>query len=79
MAATSAGDVEAVLALMADDVVFLVPGRPPMHKAEFAAAARAQAAGSAPKFEGASQIQEIRVLGDLGVHVDEASRRRHAT
>ena len=35
--ATQAGDTEAVLRLMTDDVVFLVPGRPPMHKAEFAA------------------------------------------
>src|SRR5262245_47399965 len=39
MAATKAGDVEAVLGLMTDDVVFLVPGQPPMGRAEFAAAA----------------------------------------
>ena len=30
MAATKAGDMETVLSLMADDVVFLLPGRPPM-------------------------------------------------
>ncbi len=37
MTATKAGDVETVLSLMSDDVVFLVPGRPPMRKADFAA------------------------------------------
>jgi uncharacterized protein (TIGR02246 family) len=64
MAATRAGDVDTVLKLMAEDVVFLVPGQPPMRKADFAAAAKAQAAGRAPKFEGTSEIQEIKVLGD---------------
>jgi uncharacterized protein (TIGR02246 family) len=64
MSATKTGDVETVLSLMTDDVVFLVTGRPPMRKAEFAAAARAQAAGEAPKFEGSSDIQEVKILGD---------------
>ena len=30
MAATKAGDVETVLSLIADDVVFLIPGQPVM-------------------------------------------------
>jgi len=64
MAATKAGDVETVLSLMADDVVFLVPGRPVMRKADFAAAARAQAGPDGPKFDGSSEIQEIKILGD---------------
>jgi uncharacterized protein (TIGR02246 family) len=64
LAATKAGDVEAVLQLMTDDVVFLVPGRPPMRKAEYAAAAKAQASGTAPTFDGKSEIQEIQVAGD---------------
>ena len=64
MAATKAGDVETVLGLMTDDVVFLVPGRPPMSKPEFAAASQAQATGAAPRFDGTSEIQEIKVLGD---------------
>jgi hypothetical protein len=39
MSASAAGDHERVLGLMADDVVFLVPGRPPIRgKAAFAAA-----------------------------------------
>lgn len=64
MAASRAGDIETVLSLMADDVVFLVPGQPIMHKADFATAARAQSGPEAPQFDGASEIQEIRILGD---------------
>ncbi len=64
MAASKAGDVEKLLSLMADDVVFLVPGQPVMRKADFAAAARAQSGKNAPKFDGSSEIQEIRILGD---------------
>lgn len=64
MTATKAGDVEKVLSLMSDDVVFLIPGQPVMRKAGFAAAARAQAAEDAPRFDGTSEIQEIKVLGD---------------
>jgi len=63
MAATKAGDIEKVLSLMSDDVVFLIPGQPVMRKADFAAAARTQP-GDATKFDGTSEIQEITVLGD---------------
>lgn len=64
MAATRAGDVETVLSLMADDVVFLVPGQAVMRKADFAAAARGLAGPDAPRFDGRSEIQEIQVVGD---------------
>src|SRR5215468_5926128 len=64
LAATKAGDIETVLSLMTDDVVFLVPGQLPMGKATFAAAAKAQSGKDAPKFDGTSEIQEIKVLGD---------------
>ena len=64
MSATKAGDTETVLSLMTDDVVFLVPGRPPMRKVEFAAAAKAQAGRDAPRFEGTAEIQEITVAGE---------------
>jgi hypothetical protein len=47
MAASKAGDVDKVLSLMADDVVFLLPGQPVMYKADFAAAARAQSSQDA--------------------------------
>ena len=65
MAATKAGDIETVLGLMADDVVFLLPGQPPMiGKSAFAAASKAQSSQDAPHFDGNSEIQEIQVLGD---------------
>jgi len=64
MAATKAGDADTVLGLISEDAVFLLPGRAPMRKAEFAAAARAQAGDDAPEFDGASEIQELKVLGD---------------
>jgi uncharacterized protein (TIGR02246 family) len=64
MAASKAGDVETVLSLMADDVVFLVPGQPAMRKADFAAQARSQSGQDAPQIDGSSEIQEIKVLGD---------------
>lgn len=62
--ASKAGDVETVLGLMSDDAVFLIPGREPMRKDEFAAASRAQSSASAPRIDGVSEIQEIKVLGD---------------
>ncbi len=63
MDATRAGDTAKVLGLMTDDVVFLVAGRPPFGKREFEAAAKAQA-GTPMRFDGASEIDEIRVMGD---------------
>jgi uncharacterized protein (TIGR02246 family) len=35
--ATRRGDLDTILGLMADDVVFLTPGRPPMNKQGFTA------------------------------------------
>jgi len=65
MAATRAGDVDTVLGLMADDVVFLVPGREPMiGKDAYAAAARTVAQGG-PLIDGRSDIREISVHGDV--------------
>ena len=64
MTASKAGDVDTILSLTADDVVFLVPGQPVMCKADFAVAARAQSGQGAPQFDGSSEIQEIRILGD---------------
>ena len=65
MAATKAGDIETVLSLMADDVVFLMPGQPPMiGKSAFAAAAHTPSNQAPPQFDGKSEIQEIRVLGE---------------
>jgi len=61
MAATKAGDVEIVLGLMSDDVVFLLAGQPPMiGKSAFAAAVQAQAKQGSIQFDGTSEIQEIK-------------------
>ncbi len=66
MAATKAGDSETVLSLMSDDVVFLLPGQPPMiGKSAFAAAMNAQPTDARPEFDGKSEIQEIHVAGDF--------------
>lgn len=64
MVATKAGDLATVLSLMTDDVVFLVPGAPPFGKQKFAEAMTSGAPGTKPRFDGRSEIQEIRVLGD---------------
>ncbi|HZR45358.1 MAG TPA: SgcJ/EcaC family oxidoreductase [Candidatus Manganitrophaceae bacterium] len=65
MTATKAGDIQTVLGLMAEDVVFLMPGRPPMiGKGAFAAASQGLSKEGAPQFDGASEIQEIKVLGE---------------
>ena len=64
MEATKKRDAKTILNLMADDVVFLVPGKPPMRKSEFAAAAAAQATPDAPAFDGTCAIQEVKVNGD---------------
>jgi len=63
--ATKAGDVETVLGLMTEDVVFLVPGRAPMRKAEFAALSQVPPGSPRPKFESTSKIQEVQVSGDM--------------
>ncbi len=65
MAATKAGDIETVLSLMAEDVVFLLPGQSPMiGKSAYASAARAQSSQGPVQFDGTSEIQEIKVLGE---------------
>ena len=64
MQATREGDTAAVLELMTDDVVFLVPGRPPFGKEAFAQAARQQA-GTDLRLDGESRIEEVQVHGDV--------------
>src|SRR5215216_3487778 len=61
MEASQAGDVETVLGLMADDVIFMVPGREPFGKQAFSAAAQGM---KDLQMEGTSDIRELRVLGD---------------
>lgn len=63
--ATQAGDIDSVLSLMTDDVVFLVPGREPMTKGEFAALSRVPPGSPRPKFESESEIREVQISGDM--------------
>ena len=60
--ASKSGDTDTVLGLMAEDVVFLQPGQPPMRgRSGFAAAQKAM---SGVDIDASSEIQEIRILGD---------------
>lgn len=63
--ASKSGDTETVLSLMTEDVVFLVAGRAPMGKAEFAALSRPAAGGARPTVESHADIKEVTVSGDL--------------
>ena len=60
MAASQAGDLSTVLDLMADDVVFMVPGREPFGKEAFAAASQGM---KDVRMEGTNEIRELQVLG----------------
>lgn len=64
LAATNRGDSQAVLSLMTDDAVFLVPGRSPMNRAAFAWTSRAKS-GKQPKLDAVSDIKEIHVEGSI--------------
>jgi uncharacterized protein (TIGR02246 family) len=61
MAASKAGDLATALSFMSDDVVFMVPGRPPFGKEDFAAASKGMAG---VQIDGTSEIVELQVLGD---------------
>ena len=62
--ATAAGDVNTVVNLMAEDVVFLVPGHPPMRgRGAFEQGLRALLAQH--QIESTGEIQEVEVSGDL--------------
>jgi len=61
MEATRDGEVDAVLSLMTDDVIFMVPGREPFGKQAFADMSRAM---SGVEMEGTTEIVELQLLGD---------------
>jgi uncharacterized protein (TIGR02246 family) len=61
MAASKAGDHQTVLSLMADDVVFMVPGREPFGKEAFASQSEAM---KEVRIDGRSDIRELKILGD---------------
>jgi len=61
MTASKANDLETVLGLMADDVLFMVPGQAPFGKNEFAAGSKAM---QGVHIDGKSDIQELAISGD---------------
>ena len=61
MKASRVGDTEAVLSLMSDDVIFMVPGREPFGKQTFAANSSSM---DGVELEGSADIRELKVLGD---------------
>jgi uncharacterized protein (TIGR02246 family) len=61
MTASKAGDVQTVLDLMADDVIFMVPGQEPFGKDAFKAAAESM---RDVRIDGKSEIRELKVIGD---------------
>lgn len=61
MVASRRGDLETVLDLMTDDVAFMVPGKEPFGRQAFAAAFKGM---GETKVDGASEIVELKVLGD---------------
>jgi uncharacterized protein (TIGR02246 family) len=61
--ATKDGDLAKVLPLMAEDVVFLLPGQPPMRGRDAFSAATGLALKHF-RIEGTPDIKEIRIMGD---------------
>lgn len=62
--ATAAGDVDTVLDLMADDVVFLVPGQPPMRgRSSFERGFRTLL--TQHRIESTGEVREVEVSGNL--------------
>jgi uncharacterized protein (TIGR02246 family) len=61
MSASRDGDIDTVLGLMTDDVVFMVPGREPFGKEAFAATSTGM---QGARIEGTSDIRELKILGD---------------
>jgi uncharacterized protein (TIGR02246 family) len=62
LAASGNEDLQTVLSLMDDDVLFLVPGKEPFGKEEFAAASKQMAN---VRMKGTSEIKEIEIVKDL--------------
>jgi len=72
MSATKAGDIDTVLSLMTDDVVFIVAGARPFGKKEFKENSE-QHASKALEFEGRCEILELKVFGDHAYVINKLS------
>jgi uncharacterized protein (TIGR02246 family) len=62
MTASRSGDTQTVLSLMADDVVFMTPGREPFGKDAFASPPRTMT-DAGMRLDGRAEVVELRVLG----------------
>ena len=60
---TAEGNLDGLLSLLADDVVFLTPGNPPMTRNDFAKGFRDVSAKA--RIESAQDVKEIRTSGDI--------------
>jgi len=65
MEASRAGDFDARMNLIADDVIFLTPGNPPMHHADFAAASKSM--DGKVHIDGNAEVQEVTIQGDVAI------------
>lgn len=61
MEASRKGDLEAVLDLMGENVIFMVPGREPFGRDEFRAMSLNM---SGAKLDGRAEIQELKLFGE---------------
>ena len=61
LVASKTGDLTAVVSLMDDDVLFMVPGKAPFGKEAFVASSKEM---KNVRIDGTSDIQEIKVLDD---------------
>jgi len=61
MAASRTGDLPTVLSLMADDVIFMVPGQEPFGKETFATNSQKM---KGVHIDGNAEIKEIKILGE---------------
>jgi len=60
---TAQGNVDGLLTLLADDVIFLTPGNPPITKKDFAAGFRQVSAKA--RIESTQEVRDLRVSGDI--------------
>jgi uncharacterized protein (TIGR02246 family) len=70
MEASRAGDVETILGLMTDDVLFMTPSREPFGKGDFRATSESM---RDVRMDGRAEVREIEVLGDwawIRNHID---------
>ncbi len=63
--ATKSGDIEAVLELMTDDVIFLTPGRAPMSKSEFAGLSAGTPGAPRAELDIRQDVHEVEVSGSI--------------